>query len=109
MQKLQFDYYQHPNLDYSEFAKSEYFNKIGFHKLKDTFGAYLRLGGTCQSYIGPQDCGMLDSKLFLVETDTKSSKKEQQAGISEDTLLAALAIAQNPELAPQLLALRHTT
>lgn len=107
MKKLQFDYYHHPNFDYSDFMKSKYFNTLGFHKLKDELGTYIVLGGMSTPFISAQDSTLLESTFFSVPE--QPPVKEERIGISENTLLAALAIAQKPELAPQLLALRQTT
>lgn len=110
MKKLQFDYYDHPTFDYADFSKSVYFNKIGFHKLKAEFGTYLRLGGSVATFIGAQEASLLDSELFAAPEPVEAiaTLATPSFGISEGALLAALAIAQKPELAPQLLALRQT-
>ena len=73
----------------------------GIHKI-DT-GYYLVTNSRGYFYIG------VDSTLQPIEDLELVANASFTGGISEDTLLAALAIAQNPDLATTLLSIRKAS
>lgn len=99
---LKIPVYEHPNLDYAEWVKSNEYSNPGFHTLKDSTGTYLRCGGASNSFISSTD---FPSAMMLFEyRETEPIAIEPPVrGVSENTLLKALAIAQDPTLALNLL------
>lgn len=101
---LKLNVYQHPDLDFAEWAKTPSHYTKGIHLLKDGT-SYTKMNGTSSFYMSAQDTAVLMQD-FETEKPAEILPPAPTIGISEETLLAALAIAQKPELAPQLLALR---
>lgn len=73
----------------------------GIHKIDTCY--YLVTNSRGYFYIG------VDSTLQPIEDLELVANTSFTGGISEDTLLAALAIAQNPDLAATLLSLRKAS
>lgn len=101
---LKLNIFQHPTLDFAEWAKTSTFYTRGIHLLKDG-SSYTRISQTSNFYLSQQDTAVIMQE-FENEKPPEILAPAPTIGISEETLLAALAIAQKPELAPQLLALR---
>ena len=71
----------------------------GIHKID--IGYYVVTNSNVYFYIG------VDTNLQPIEESELVANTSFTGGISEDTLLAALAIAQNPTLATTILAMRQ--
>ena len=86
-------------IGYSTWVSSP--NKLdGFHTFKDTPMVYISVSGTYYGLTG------LNPLWFNSEVELVQGKADKQVyGISENAMLAAIAIAQKPELSTTLLAL----
>lgn len=73
----------------------------GIHKI--AIGYYVVTNSNGYFYIG------VDTNLQPIEESELVANTSFTGGISEDTLLAALAIAQNPDLATTLLSIRKAS
>ena len=105
---LKLEVFEHPNLDYSEWSKlGNLFHKMGVHVLKDG-SSYTRLSPSINYFVA----SAVDTPHMLslcVEPDNeKILPPAPTIGISENALLAALAITRDPTLSLQLLAMRHS-
>lgn len=104
---LKIPVYEHPHLDYSDFTKSKEYTMPGFHTLKDQTGTYLRFGTPGNLFVSnlefPSAMMLFEYKEPEAVPGVLVSSESQPRGISEDTLLKALAIAQDPTLALNLL------
>ena len=102
---LKIPVYEHPDMDYAQFYASAEWNKAGFHVLKDTFGTYLRFGTPSAPLFNKTEWPTAVALLEYKEPEVIQASLEatRSSGISEDTLLKALAIAQDPTLALNLL------
>lgn len=104
---LKLEVFEHPNLDYSEWSKlGNLFHKIGVHILKDG-SSYTRLSPNINYFVSAVDTPHMLS-LCVEPEGEKILPPAPTIGISENALLAALAIVQDPTLSLQLLAMRHT-
>lgn len=76
-------------------------NKLdGFHTFKDSPSVQFSIGGAYYAFSG------LNPLWFNSEVELAQGKIDKQVyGISENAMLAAIAIAQKPELSTTLLAL----
>jgi len=99
---LTLNVYEYPTLDFAEWSKTPAYHDKGLHFLKDG-SSYLKLGMS-QFFLSAQESANLSRNIKSEEPE--KSTPAPTIGISEETLLAALAIAQDAKLAPQLLALR---
>lgn len=105
MKQLILEVFNHPTLDYSAWFTTPAYHTPGVHTLKDGT-SYIRLIGTSQLYLDVPSTQWVLSQ--AKEQEVAVAAPPTVIGISEDALLAALAIVQKPELAPQLLALRKS-
>jgi hypothetical protein len=95
---LKIPVYEHPEMDYPTFYASTDYNKPGFHVLKFPAGTYLRFGTPVSAVINSIEWPTAVALFPDLKEVTPSTQ-----GISESTLLKALAIAQDPTLALNLL------